>query len=172
MTGQLDTVSAGLDTMRADGGSNLFEAIVFSLQKLQGVAGRKALVVYSDGIGEGERTSYRDCIREARRTSVPIYLIVTNERAARAAESGVLEPLDGYAERLQRLAAGTGGHAYFVMPSHNLREVYADILRELRSQYLLTWYPRDSAPEIWRKVEVEVKKRGYQARTVSGYYAR
>jgi len=172
MTGHLDTLSAGLDTMRADGGSNLFEAIVFSLQKLQGVTGRKALVVYSDGIGEGEHTSYRDCIREARRTSVPIYLIVTNERAARAAASGILEPLDGYAERLQRLAAGTGGRAYFVMPSQNLREVYADILRELRSQYLLTWYPKDSAPEIWRKVEVEVKKRGYQARTVSGYYAR
>ncbi|HYU34163.1 MAG TPA: VWA domain-containing protein [Thermoanaerobaculia bacterium] len=170
ITGQLGTVSAGLDTMRADGGSNLFEAIVFSLQKLQGVSGRKALVVYSDGIGEGEKTSYRACIREARRSNVPIYLIVTNERAARAA--GILEPLDGYASRLDHLAAATGGRAFFVMPSQNLREVYDTILRELRSQYLLTYYPRDSAPEIWRKLGVEVKKRGYQARTVSGYYAR
>jgi len=170
ITGQLGTVSAGLDTMRADGGSNLFEAIVFSLQKLQGVSGRKALVVYSDGIGEGEKTSYRACIREARRSNVPIYLIVTNERAARAA--GILEPLDGYASRLDHLAAATGGRAFFVMPSQNLHEVYDTILRELRSQYLLTYYPRDTAPEVWRKLGVEVKKRGLQARTVSGYYAR
>lgn len=172
MTGHLDSVSAGLDTLRADGSSDLFEAIIFSLQKLQGVAGRKALVVYSDGIGEGEKTSYRACLREARRSNVPIYLIVTNQKAARAAESGLLEPLDGYAGRLHDLAAATGGRAWFVMPSQNLREVYAGILQELRSQYLLTWYPRDSAPEVWRKVEVELKKRGYRARTVSGYYAR
>lgn len=170
MTGSLDTVSAGLDTMRADGSSDLFEAIVFSLQKLQGVAGRKALVVYSDGIGEGEKTSYRACIREARRSNVPVYLIVTNQRAARAAGSGVLEPLDGYAQRLHELADATGGRAFFVMPSQSLQEVYQTILRELRSQYLLTYYPRDTAPEVWRKVAVELKKRGFQARTVSGYY--
>lgn len=172
MTGSLDTVSAGLDTLRADGSSDLFEAIIFSLQKLQGVAGRKALVVYSDGIGEGEKTSYRACIREARRSNVPVYLIVTNQRAAKAAESGVVEPLDGYARRLHDLAAATGGRAFFVMPSQNLREVYATILYELRSQYLLTYYPRGTAPEVWRKVQVELKKRGFQARTVSGYYAR
>jgi hypothetical protein len=58
-----------------------------------------------------------------------------------------------------------------VMPSQKLHEVYQTILRELRSQYLLTYYPRDSAPEVWRKVAVELKKRGFQARTVSGYYA-
>lgn len=172
ITGDLGIVSSGLDLMRADGNSDLFEAIVFSLQKLQGVAGRKALVVYSDGIGEGEKTSYRDCIREARRSNVPIYLIVTNPRAARAAESGILEPLDGYSERLDRLAAATGGRAYFVRPSQNLREVYDGILRELRSQYLLTYYPREAAPEVWRKLDVEVKNRGYQARTVSGFYTR
>jgi Ca-activated chloride channel family protein len=172
MTGSLENVSAGLDTLVADGGSNLFEAIVFSLQKLQGVSGRKALVVYSDGIGEGEKTSYRTCIREARRSNIPIYLIVTNQRAAQAAESGILEPLDGYAQRLHDLAAATGGRAFFVMPSQNLREVYASILQELRSQYLLTYYPRETAPEVWRKVQVELKKRGFQARTVSGYYAR
>jgi len=172
MTGDLLNVSAGLDTLRADGSSNLFEAIIFSLQKLQGVAGRKALIVYSDGIGEGEKTSYRSCVQEARKTNVPIYLIVTNERAARAAGSGILEPLDGYAERLDRLATATGGRAFFVMPSQDLREVYDTVLRELRSQYLLTYYPKETAPEVWRKVAVEVKKRGFRARTVSGYYAR
>ncbi|HBL29033.1 MAG TPA: hypothetical protein DD490_19535, partial [Acidobacteria bacterium] len=136
MTGDLGNVSAGLDTLRADGSSDLFEAIVFSLQKLQGVVGRKALIVYSDGIGEGEKTSYRACLQEARRANVPLYLIVTNERAARASGGGVLEPLDGYAERLDRLAAASGGRAFFVRPSQDLREVYDAILRELRSQYL------------------------------------
>ena len=172
MTGSLDTVSAGLGTLRADGHSDLFEAIIFSLQKLQTVAGRKALVVYSDGIGEGEKTSYRACIRAARRSNVPVYLIVTNSKAARATESGAQGPLDAYAERLHDLAIATGGRAFFVRPSQNLKEVYANILKELRSQYLLTYYPSTTAPEVWRKVKVELRTRGYQARTMSGYYAR
>jgi Ca-activated chloride channel family protein len=172
MTGDLGAVSAGLDSLRADGNSDLFEAIVFALQQLRGADGRKALVVYSDGIGEGEQTSYRACLREARRANVPVYLIVTNYRAARAAAPGSGESLDSYAERLDRLAAATGGRAFFVMPSQNPGEIYAEILRELRSQYLLTYYPREATQEVWRKVDVEVKKRGFLARTLSGFYAR
>lgn len=172
MTGDLGAVSAGLDSLRADGNSDLFEAIVFSLQQLRGADGRKALVVYSDGIGEGEQTSYRACLREARRANVPIYLIVTNYRAARAAAPGSGESLDSYAERLDRLAAATGGRAFFVMPSLNPGEIYSEILRELRSQYLLTYYPREATQEVWRKVDVEVKKRGFVARTLSGFYTR
>lgn len=172
MTGDLGVVSAGLDSLRADGNSDLFEAIVFSLQQLRGADGRRALVVYSDGIGEGEQTSYRACLREARRANVPIYLIVTNYRAARAAAPGSGESLDSYADRLDRLAAATGGKAYFVMPSQNPGEIYSEILRELRSQYLLTYYPREATQEVWRKVDVEVKKRGFVARTLSGFYTR
>lgn len=170
MTGNLDRVFSGLDTLRADGSSDLFEAIVFSLQQLRNADGRKALVVYSDGIAEGEQTSYRACLREARRANVPIYLIVTNQQAARASMPGSGIGLDSYAARLDRLADATGGRAFFVMPSQNLRETYGEILRELRSQYLLTYYPRTAAPEVWRKVGVEVKKPGAKARTVSGYY--
>lgn len=172
MTGDLGAVSAGLDSLRADGNSDLYEAIVFSLRQLRGADGRKALVVYSDGIGEGEQTSYRACLREARRANVPIYLIVTNYRAARAAAPGSGESLDSYAERLDRLAAATGGKAHFVMPSQNPGEIYSEILRELRSQYLLTYYPREATQEVWRKVDVEVKTRGFVARTLSGFYTR
>jgi Ca-activated chloride channel family protein len=172
MTADRRELSAGLDVLRADGNSDLFEAIVFSLQQLGSASGRKALVVYSDGIGEGEQTSYRQCLREARRANIPVYLIVTNPRAARAAEPDSGEGLDGYAERLARLAGATGGRAFFVRPSQDLGEVYTTILRELRSQYLLTYYPREATQEVWRKVDVEVKKRGFLARTLSGYFTR
>ena len=57
-------------------------------------------------------------------------------------------------------------------PSQDLGEVYTTILRELRSQYLLTYYPREATQEVWRKVDVEVKKRGFLARTLSGYFTR
>jgi VWFA-related protein len=168
-TKNLRTVSAGLGTLSADGGSNLFRAIEFSLQQIRNAGGRKSLIVYSDGIGEGEG-GYGNCLRAARESGIPVYLIVTNANAAHALESR--EPLDRYAEKLDQLAAATGAKAYFVSPSQDLKPVYAEILRELRSQYLLAYYPRANELEAWRKVDVELKTPGYRARTLSGYYTR
>jgi VWFA-related protein len=168
-TRNLRAVSAGLGTLVADGGSNLFAAIQFSLRQLQSGGGRKALIIYSDGIGEGEG-GYGDCLRAARASGVPIYLIVTNATAVHAAAEGA--PVGRYVERLERLAAATGAKAYFVLPTQDLKPVYAEILRELRSQYLVAYYPHAASLDAWRKVEVEVKKPGLRARTLSGYYAR
>lgn len=169
VTKNLRSVSAGLGALSADGGSNLFRAIEFSLQQLRNADGRKALIVYSDGIGEGEG-GYGNCLRAARGSGVPVYLIVTNANAAHALETR--EPLDRYAGKLEQLAAATGAKAYFVTPSQDLKPVYAEILRELRSQYLLAYYPRVNELDVWRKVDVELKTPDYRARTLSGYYTR
>ena len=48
--------------------------------------------------------------------------------------------------------------------------VYAEILAELRSQYVLTYYPREGGGDAFREVKVDVKKSGLKARTISGYY--
>jgi Ca-activated chloride channel family protein len=170
-TRDLRSVSSGLDTLSAEGGSNLFRAIEYSLAEIRKVGGRKALVVYSDGIGQGEH-GYRDCLRAARESGVPIYLIVTNATTAHALEEHT--PISSYAEKLERLAAVTGAKAYFVTPSQDLKAVYAEILRELRSQYLVAYYPKANELDVWRRVEVEVKgkDKGYKARTLSGYYTR
>jgi len=171
VTRDLGEVSAALTALTPDGGSNLFEAIVFSLLQLQGVGGRKALVVYSDGIGEGEDTSYRACLRAARESGMPVYLIVTNAKAARGEEPGsfLAEP---YSDKIRRLADATGGKAYFVLPNQDLNGAYQEILQELRSQYTLSFYPNEADRDPWRAVKVEVEGKGLSARTLSGYQAR
>jgi Ca-activated chloride channel family protein len=164
-TRDLVAVASALDFLRADGSTGQWEAVAFSLDQLRGVAGRKALVVYSDGVGEGEPYSYRTCLRLARQSGVPLYLIVTNSESAVRA-GGLLRP---YSAKLRDLAASAGGNVYFVQPEDDLAGVYGDILSELRSQYTLAFYPKDSA-EGWREVRVEVNGGGLTARTVSGYY--
>lgn len=161
-TRDLAAVAGVVETLTADGGSDLFEAITFSLGQLRNISGRKALVAYSDGVEEGEG-GYRSCLRAARQSGIPVYLIVTNPQAARG------EPVGSYAGQLDKLAAATGGKAYFVLPSQDLSQIYDEILRELRSQYLLAFYPNENGGEAWRSVDVEVRKPGFQARTLSGY---
>ncbi|HSS51530.1 MAG TPA: VWA domain-containing protein, partial [Thermoanaerobaculia bacterium] len=65
VTRDLSAVSASLNSLTPDGGTALWEAISYSLLQLRGITGRKALVLYTDGIdqSERERLSYGECLR-------------------------------------------------------------------------------------------------------------
>jgi VWFA-related protein len=172
VTRDLAAVSAALEQLQPDGGTSLWEAIFFSLGQLRGISGRKALVVYSDGIDEAERATFPICLKAARESGVPIYLIVSNPRAERGEDGGFLaEPA---AVKFQKLADAGGGQVYFIHPNEDLAGVYGQILSELRSQYTVAFYPKDTAPPAaWTKIEVEVTgRKGLTARTVSGVPSR
>jgi len=99
---------------------------------------------------------------------VPIYLIVANPRAERGEDGGFLaEPSS---VKFKKLAEAGGGQVYFIKPEQDLTGVYGQILSELRSQYTLAFYPKDTAPPAsWSRIEVEVVgRKGLTARTVSG----
>jgi VWFA-related protein len=170
VTRDLSSVSAALSTLNPDGGTALWEAITYSLTQLRGINGRKALVLYTDGIdqSERERLSYGECLRIARDSGIPIYMIVANPRASRGEDGGFLtEPTS---VKFKRLADAGGGQVYFIEPEQDLTSVYARILSELRSQYTVAFYPKETAPPAaWSKIEVEVAgRKGLTARTVSG----
>jgi VWFA-related protein len=172
LTRDLASVAAALDQLQPDGGTALWDAVSYSLAQLRGISGRKALVVYSDGIDEAEHASFPACLRAARESGVPIYLIVSNPRAERREDGGFLnEPSSA---KFQRLAEAGGGQVYFIHPNQDLGGVYGQILTELRSQYTVAFYPKDTAPPVaWTKIEVEVKgRKGLTARTVSGVATR
>lgn len=165
-TRDLQAVAAALDRLRADGGTDLWEGIDFTLGQLAGVEGRKALIVYADGVNEEEAFSYRALLRAARRSGAPIYLILARSSLDRL-EGGLVG--GSYADKLERLTAETGGRTYLAPPDRDLSGIYREILEELRSQYLVTYYPRELAGGVeWRDVKVEVAGEGLTARTFSG----
>jgi len=167
VTRDLEAVSSSLRALTADGGTALWDAITFSLAQLRAISGRKALVLYTDGIDEGGRFSFSSSLAAARESGIPIYLIVANPREAREEDGGFLsEPA---AVKFKKLAAAGGGQVYFIDKDEDLSGVYQQILSELRSQYTLGFYPQETAAvEGWKKIEVEVKGKGLTARTVSG----
>jgi Ca-activated chloride channel homolog len=170
-TRDLGTLSDALESLRPDGRTALWRAIDYSLAQLQGIAGRKALVMFSDGIGDGEDIPYGPVLRRVRESGVPVYLIVTHPQAARGGGKLADRPT---LDRLRRLGELSGGRVYFVTAEQDPAPLYREILAELRSQYVLSYYPPDpeaaAESEPWREVEVEVKRRGLVARTLSGFF--
>ncbi|MDO8515855.1 MAG: hypothetical protein Q7S28_01240 [bacterium] len=70
--------------------------------------------------------------------------------------------------RLNELSSSTGGRSYYIKKASDLSDVYQSINRELRSQYLLTYYST-STSKTWRKVEVKATKPDISIRTIRGY---
>ncbi len=167
-TRNLGRVSRGISDLSAGGRTAVWEAVVLSLLQLEEIDGRKALVVFYDGDDEDEDFSYRQALQMARETGVPIYLIVMNNTAARTNGKGFRTR--SFTGKLERMAAAGGGRVYYVATDANLDDIYGSISEELRSHYLLTYTPEATPDDsVWRTVEVKVKGRGLEARTLSGY---
>jgi VWFA-related protein len=166
-TKDLDEVARRAFGLLADGRTSLWKAIVFALVQLQAAPGRRALVVYSDGADEDEDFDYRTALEFARKVAVPVYVIVSNDEAVRT--GGLGEPSLG--RRLERLAADVGGRVWLVRGGDDLSAIYRQIERELAAQYLLGYYPTQGGEGRagYRRVEVDVKRRGLKARTLAGY---
>jgi VWFA-related protein len=153
-------VHAALAKVRAEDRTALYDAIVFSLYNFHGVRGQKALVVISDGKDTASSFTYEQALEYARRTGVPIYGIGIGIRSN---EADVRFKLD-------RLCRETGGTTHYIEQARDLQRVYDDIQTELRSQYILGFYP---SPDIkagskWREVTVEATQG--KVKTVKGYF--
>ncbi|HUO86529.1 MAG TPA: VWA domain-containing protein [Thermoanaerobaculia bacterium] len=167
-TRDLERLRVAARSLEPRGRTPLWEAVVFSLVQLQGAAGRRALILYSDGADEDGDVGYRTALDFARRVGVPVYAILANEEAVRLGGlgRGLLPSLGG---RIERLAEATGGRAWVVRRNADLAPYYAEIRQELAAQYRLGYYPAQSADGQWRRVEVDVRRPATRARTVAGY---
>jgi Ca-activated chloride channel family protein len=153
-------VHAALARVRAEDRTALYDAIVFALYNFHGVRGQKALVVISDGKDTASRFTYEQALEYARRTNVPIYGIGIGIRPA---EVDVRAKLD-------RVCRETGGTTYYIDAARDLQRVYDEIQSELRSQYILGFYPAaDIKPgSKWR--ELTVQSTEGKVKTVKGYF--
>ncbi len=157
---KLADVNAGLSKLRAEEATALYDAIVYSLYNFVGVRGQKSLLVITDGKDNASRFSFDQAIEYARRAAVPIYAVGIG--------IGATEIDVRY--KLGRFCAETGGNMYMIEKAEDLNKIYDEIQAELRSQYILGFYPPDGVKPggKWREVSVQVSQG--KAKTIRGYY--
>jgi Ca-activated chloride channel family protein len=162
-TNDLAFLANGLEGLRADGGTALYDSMLFTLGQLEGIEGQRVIVLLSDGVDERSRATADEVLELARRAAVTIYTIGLEDPRPKA------PPLDR--PLLARLAEESGGRAFFVRDDAGLRETYAAIEHEVRSRYLLAYYSSHSeGDDSFRLVDVEVARPSLAARTIRGYY--
>jgi Ca-activated chloride channel homolog len=155
-----------LHALRGEGGTSLYDAIYLVSDTLSSREGRHVIVMVTDG---GDTTSYKkyqDALAAAQRSDVVIYPVVVIPIAGDAGRN------TGGEHALATLAASTGGRIFYPEGFDRLDAAFADILHELRTQYLLGYYPHDvqQQPRSFHPIKVAVPNAPVRISARSGYY--
>lgn len=176
-TDKLDLLDRAVFSVKQTGKQTaLFDAVwQFCDEKLRTVAGRRVLVVITDGEDTYSRADIRDAIDIAQRTETTIFAISTKAgfiSTVPGVEAG--EVKDKKDRALVTLAEETGGVAFFTGDMLSLERSFTRISKELRAQYLVTYKPlNDRYDGSFRKIEVKLAegRKDFKVRTKHGYKA-
>jgi Ca-activated chloride channel homolog len=181
-SGDTGTLTEAIQKQRAGGGTSFNDAIYMAAQKLakaplptgadQEV--RRVLVVFSDGDDNLSDRALSDAIEMAERSEVAVYSISTStEWLAVETTDKPRKIFETPGDKiLQTLSTETGGRVFFPYKVDDLAVSFQDIGTELRSQYFIAYSPTNPLQNgQYRKIQVDVDRKGLVVRTRKGYYA-
>ena len=143
-------------------GTALYDAIYLACsEKLDTEAGRKAIVIVTDAQDEGSRVKIDEAIESAQRTNTVIHILL------------VADPHFGAnVGAAKKLTDETGGRVISVSSEKKLAQAFDEISEELRSQYMLGYYPTNNARDgKYRKIKVDTTNHDLKVLARKGYYA-
>ncbi len=166
LTRRLERIEKKLKQLKGASGTSLYDALFFASRSLRRRPGRRVIVVVSDGADTTSVKSYRDALRMAHGADAVIYGIVlipvTNDPGRHVAGENALTSL----------CRATGGRVIAAALEEGLDEAFDSILRDLRTQYLIGYYPRKVpySQDPFHRIEVRLRRRGLRVVTRTGYY--
>jgi Ca-activated chloride channel family protein len=159
-------LNSSIRDLKSVGGTSLFDAIVLSAQRVANRAGRHVEVIVTDGGDTTSKYHYPDAIKEAHLADAVIYPIVVVPISNDAGRN------IGGENALAQVAKDTGGRTFYPSLGAPLDQAFADILRDLRRQYYIGYYPRELPPDApaFHPVRVEMSRPDLRPSTRAGYY--
>ncbi len=165
-TRNISQIERRLTPLKAEAGTSLYDAIWFAGRSLENRDGRHVIVVVTDGGNTTSSRSYHEALEAAHKADAPIYSLllmpITNDAGRNI----------GGENALTTLAASTGGRMFAPSVGAELDQALNDILSDLRTQYLVGYYPRNlpRTRERFHRVRIELPRPELRASTRSGYY--
>jgi len=168
-TSDLKKIDAGIERMRNGAATALYDAIYLGSHALGRRQGRKVMVVITDGGDTMSQVNYKDALRAAQEAEAIIYSIIIVPIEADAGRD------TGGEHALIQISSDTGGKYYYAKSLAQLDEAFEKISDELRTQYLLAYYPSDHPPGLdFRQLHIDLANPPaggpYQSHYRAGYY--
>jgi VWFA-related protein len=145
-------------------GTVLYDAVFLAAdERLRREAGRKVIVLITDGVDTGSRTTRQKAIEAAQKADAIIYSIYyTPYTGFGGGDEGTLK----------RMSEETGGRVFDAGRRPNLDEIFKQIQDEMRTQYSVSYSPTNVAKDgSYRKLEFKMSNKDYKVQARKGYYA-
>jgi VWFA-related protein len=149
---------------QSGGGTNLYDAVYLACHdELGSEAGRKAVVLMTDAEDTGSKVRLEEAVEAAQRADAVIHVILISDYSA----------TQGYGPGVAaKMSGDTGGRVVAVRSDKALEKAFDEISTELRSQYVLGYYPTNVKRDgSFRKIKVDVSAPDAKVLARKGYYA-
>jgi Ca-activated chloride channel family protein len=168
-TSDLKTIDHGIEHLQLGAATALFDAIYVGSESLEKRQGRKVMVVITDGGDTVSKTDYQQALRAAQISEAIVYSIIVVPIEASAGRD------TGGEHALIQLSEDTGGKYFYATTLPQLDHAFQTISDELRTQYLLAYYPSQRlADSDFRRIQVKLTgvptAEDYKTRHRTGYY--
>jgi len=150
-TARLRQIDSAINEVRVGGATSLYDAIYLGSKALLNREGRKILVLVTDGGDTASSTSYKEALRAAQQSEALVYSLIDVPVEASAGRN------TGGEHALIQISSDTGGKYYYAGNVSQLEKAFEQISDELRTQYLLAYYPvQRRAAADFREIDVNV----------------
>jgi Ca-activated chloride channel homolog len=159
-------IERSLHSLHGEAGTSLYDAIYLAAQQLENREGRRVMVIVTDG---GDTTSAKDfhaAVDAAQLADTVIYPVlvmpITNDAGRNI----------GGENALTTMSAGTGGRVFTPSLGAEMDKAFSDIIKDLRTQYLLGYYPKNVPPtkDAFHRLQVKVRRPDLRVMARNGYY--
>jgi len=148
-------------------GTAVYDAVYLACKEmLEQEAGRKALILISDGQDTVSKVRLNDAVVAAYNSEAVIYSISNRI-------GGFFNlPGTGNPETLKQFSSATGGTVFFVGGRSDLTRVFERISQELRTQYSLAYTSTNTTRDgKYRRIRIVPRNPTHRVKSRSGYYA-
>ncbi|MBZ2181018.1 MAG: VWA domain-containing protein [Acidobacteriota bacterium] len=165
-TRRLNRLEGALKGFKSEAGTSLYDAILLSADELRRREGRRVLVLITDGGDTTSSTDFHKALEAAHQADAVIYSIlivpITNGAGRNV----------GGENALTQFSRGTGGRVFLPALGPELDKAFGEILRDLRTQYLIGYYPKavPLTKNRFHTVKVGLRDPQWTAQTRTGYY--
>ncbi len=167
-TNKIGDIDRSLGHLQPDWSSAVYDAICQASERLGEKQGRKVLVIVSDGEDTAKSSTYEQALEAALRNEVMIYSLIDVPIEASAGRS------TGGEHALITISEQTGGK-YFYVEDGGLDKAFARVSDDLRTQYVLGYYPQHQEPgRDFHRIVVTIPRAAadeFNVRNKAGYYA-
>ncbi|HLK47182.1 MAG TPA: VWA domain-containing protein [Bryobacteraceae bacterium] len=160
------SLANSLKTLHGEAGTSLYDAIYLAARDLEDREGRKVMIIVTDGGDTTSSKTLKEALEAAQLADAVIYPVVvipiTNDAGRNI----------GGENALKFMADGTGGRTFLPTVGPELDRAFTDIIDELRTQYLLGFYPHNVplTKDRFHRLEIKVSRPDLRVSARNGYY--